>query len=167
MLRTTKKQLFIVALIGVLSMSLSSCAAIARAREDASYHMSSAEQSMFARINNYRNAHGLPSLATSSVAGKKARFWAATMANGACGRGAGGVPQICHSNLAAGITVAWSRLGENVGMVSPRTNIAGMESAFENSPPHAENMRSDVGYLGVGVSYWNDYMYVAEVFLAA
>jgi hypothetical protein len=41
-----------------------------------------------------------------------------------------------------------------------------MEGAFENSPPHAENMRSNVRYLGVGVAYWNNFMYVAEVFLA-
>jgi uncharacterized protein YkwD len=164
LLRSTKKHVLIVAAVVLLSMSLSGCAAIARARS--SYHMSTAEASMFNRINNYRRAHGLAPLASSSVAGNKARFWAALMANGGCGRDYGGVPRICHSNLAAGITVAWSRLGENVGMVSPRTNIAGMEGAFENSPPHAENMRSDVRYLGVGVSYWNNYMYVAEVFLA-
>ena len=164
MLRATKKQLLLVAAVVLLAMSLSSCAAIARVRS--SYRMTSAEQSMFRRINTYRREHGLASLGTSLVANKKARFWAALMANGGCGRDASGVPRICHSNLAAGITVAWTRLGENVGMVSPRTNIAGMESAFENSPPHAENMRSNVRYLGVGVSYWNNYMYVAEVFLA-
>jgi uncharacterized protein YkwD len=164
LLRATKKKLLIVAAVMLLSLSLSGCAAIARARS--SYRMSSAEQSMFRRINTYRRAHGLPSLGTSVVANKKARFWAALMANGGCGRDASGVPRICHSNLAAGITVAWSRLGENVGMVSPRNNVAGMEGAFENSPPHAENMRSNVRYLGVGVAYWNNFMYVAEVFLA-
>ncbi|HTL86843.1 MAG TPA: CAP domain-containing protein [Acidimicrobiia bacterium] len=163
LLRATKKQLLLVAAVVLLSMSLSGCAAIARARH--SYHMSTAEQSMFRRINTYRRAHGLASLGTSMVANKKARFWAALMANGGCGRDASGVPRICHSNLASGITIAWSRLGENVGMVSPRTNIAGMEGAFENSPPHAENMRSNVRYLGVGVAYWSNYMYVAEVFV--
>jgi uncharacterized protein YkwD len=63
--------------------------------------------------------------------------------------------------------VKWARLGENVGMVSPKTNVSGMESGFEKSPPHAENMlNGQIRYVGIGVAYVNNYMYVAEEFMA-
>jgi uncharacterized protein YkwD len=52
-------------------------------------------------------------------------------------------------------------------MVSPRANVSGMEGAYEQSPPHAENMlNNQVNYVGVGVAYVGDYMYTAEEFMA-
>jgi uncharacterized protein YkwD len=96
----------------------------------------------------------------------KARSWAGYMANGGCGS-SNGVPKICHSTLSNGITVQWSRLAENVGMISPRSNVSGMERAFEASPPHAANMLDgQTDYVGVGVAYVGNFMYVAEVFMA-
>ncbi len=122
---------------------------------------------MVGGINAYRRAHGLPDLTVNDVLVAKARSWATNMANGGCGRGSNGVPNICHSNLTDGITVTWTRLEENVGMISPRTNVSGMESAFEHSPPHAENMlNGQIHYIGVGVAYVGDYMYVAEEFMS-
>ena len=53
-------------------------------------------------------------------------------------------------------------------MVSPKTNVSGMESAYEQSPAHAANMLDNqVQYVGVGVAYVGDYMYTAEEFMAA
>lgn len=126
-----------------------------------------AEGALVAGINNFRAAHGLPPLAVHSNLVSKARAWAAHMANGGCGTGGGGTPNICHSVLSNGIAVRWTRLAENVGMVSPMTNVSGMESGFEQSPPHAANMlNNQMQYVGVGAAYVGNYMYVAEEFMA-
>jgi uncharacterized protein YkwD len=128
---------------------------------------SGAEGALVGGINNFRASHGLPALAVHSNLVSKAREWAAHMASGGCGRGANGTPNICHSSLSDGITVRWSKLAENVGMVSPRSNVSGMEGAYEQSPPHAENMLDNqMQYVGVGVAYVGDYMYTAEEFMA-
>lgn len=129
--------------------------------------MSSAEHAMVDDINHYRNDHGLGSLSANTWLAGKAHLWATFMANGGCGRVGANLPAICHSSLAAGITVAWTRLEENVGMVSGRANLGGMESAFEHSPEHAANMlNGQIHYIGVGVAYTGNYMYVAEEFMA-
>src|SRR5207244_3344759 len=94
----------------------------------------SAESTLGEGINNFRGAHGLPALAGHAVLANKARDWAEHMARGGCGRGGGGVANICHSPLSNGITVPWARLAENVGTTSPNTNASGMETAFEQSP---------------------------------
>jgi uncharacterized protein YkwD len=126
-----------------------------------------AENALVAGINYFRASHGLPSLAVHPTLVNKARVWSGYMANGGCGRGGGGVANICHSHLSDGINVGWSFLGENVGMVSPTSNVSGMESAFQNSPPHAENMlNSQINYVGVGIAYAGSDMYVTEEFMA-
>jgi uncharacterized protein YkwD len=127
-----------------------------------------AEGALIAAINNFRAAHGLPPLSVHPNLSDKARAWAAHMASGGCGMGGNGAPNICHSNLSDGITAQWRLLEENVGMIGPKTNVAGMESAFENSPMHAGNMlNNQINYIGVGVAYVGDYMYVAEEFMLA
>ncbi len=164
-----QKHLFVALVIGA-SLAFSGCAQVMRAHRmeaAAAASLGSSEQAMVRGINDYRRAHGLPDLAVHSVLVNKARSWAAHMADAGCGRGASGAPNICHSNLSDGVTVAWTRLEENVGMVSPKTNTMGMEAAFEHSPPHAENMlNGQVHYVGVGVAYTGNYMYVAEEFMA-
>ena len=128
---------------------------------------SGAEGAIVAGINNFRASHGLPPLAVHSNLVSKARQWAAHMAGGGCGRGGGGTPNICHSVLSNGIAVRWTRLAENVGMVSPMTNVSGMESGFEQSPPHAANMlNNQMQYVGVGAAYVGNNLYVAEEFMA-
>jgi uncharacterized protein YkwD len=128
---------------------------------------SGAEGSLVAGINNFRRAHGLPALAVHGTLVNKAREWAGHMAGGGCGRSGSGVANICHSILGNGITVPWARLAENVGIVSPETNASGMEDAFEQSPSHAENMlNTQIQYVGVGVAVVDNYMYVAEEFMA-
>jgi uncharacterized protein YkwD len=119
-----------------------------------------------AGINAFRASHGLGALAVNSILVSKANSWAAHMASGGCGS-SGGVPNICHSSLASGISVYWTLLEENVGMINPASNVAGMESAFEHSPEHAANMlNGKITYVGVGVAYVGNYMYVAEEFMA-
>jgi uncharacterized protein YkwD len=126
-----------------------------------------ADGSLVAAINNFRRTHGLPALAVHAVLVNKARGWAGHMANGGCGRSGDGVANVCHSILSSDITVPWTRLAENVGIASPTTNASGLEGAFEQSPPHAENMlNTQIQYVGVGVSYVGNYMYVAEEFMA-
>jgi uncharacterized protein YkwD len=154
-----------------LLASLSGCVE-ARARLQtggtvASSDATSAEQSFVTSINAVRAKHGLRALAVNAILVNKARGWAGAMANGVCGVGAGGVPNICHSKLSDHITVAWSLLEENVGSAAPRTNVGGLELGFEHSPLHLANMlNAQVRYLGVGVAYWNDHIYVAEEYMA-
>jgi uncharacterized protein YkwD len=129
--------------------------------------VSSAESTLIGLINAYRGAHGLPPLAPHWNLEDKARSWAAHMASGGCGVGSNGLPNICHSSLSSGITVRWGLLEENVGMLSPTTNVGGAESMFENSPPHAANMLNpQINFVGVGFAYFGNYMYVAEEFMA-
>jgi uncharacterized protein YkwD len=123
-----------------------------------------AESALVAGINSFRGSHGLPPLAVHPTLVNKARVWSGYMANGGCG---GGGANICHSSLSDGIDVSWSLLGENVGIVSPTSNVSGMESAFEHSPPHAENMlNSQINFVGVGVAYVGNNMFVTEEFMA-
>ena len=127
-----------------------------------------AESALVAAINNFRAAHGLPALQVHPTLSSKAAGWAAHMASGGCGVGGNGAPNICHSNLSDGVNVQWRLLEENVGMIGPKTNVSGMESAFENSPMHRDNMlNNQINYVGVGVAYVGDYMYVAEEFMLA
>jgi uncharacterized protein YkwD len=127
-----------------------------------------AEGTLVAAINAFRAAHGLPPLSVHPNLSAKARAWAAHMASGGCGVGGNGAPNICHSSLSDGITAQWRLLEENVGMIGPKDNVAGMESAFENSPMHAANMlNNQINYVGVGVAYVGNYMYVAEEFMLA
>jgi uncharacterized protein YkwD len=128
---------------------------------------SGAESALVADINGYRGAHGLSALAMHPDLVRKAESWALYMANGGCGRGDNGLPNICHSALSAGITVQWTGLAENVGMISPSTNVTGMHNAFVNSPAHAANMlNGKMTYVGVGIAVVGNYMYAAEVFMA-
>jgi uncharacterized protein YkwD len=169
-LRKAKRfpKFFVIVAIIAIAASLSGCAQL-RARTlaaSAPAPPNGAESSLIGGINNFRRSHGLPALSIHTNLVNKARDWAGHMASGGCGTGGGGVPNICHSNLANGIHVSWARLGENVGMVAPKTNVSGMEHGFESSPPHAENMLNrEINYVGVGVAYVGNYMYVAEEFM--
>ena len=80
---------------------------------------------MIASINAFRASHGLAPLAMNANLTSKARAWAAHMAFGGCGM-SNGAPSICHSRLADGISVYWSMLEENVGMINPGTNVSNM-----------------------------------------
>jgi uncharacterized protein YkwD len=129
--------------------------------------LSSTERQIANSVNGFRAIRGLRALQVQPNLESKARAWAAWMAAGHCGRDARGVPTICHSNLASGITVHWSRLEENVADASPRTAVTAITTGFEHSPEHAANMlNSQITGIGVGVAYWGNFIYVAEEFMA-
>ena len=163
--RATASLLVVVALLATACTP----ALQARLRQAAatSSQPTSTEGLIINRVNQFRAAHGLAALHAQANLEAKARAWAAWMAQGHCGRSAQGVPTICHSNLASGITVHWSRLEENVGMASPASAVGAITSGFEHSPEHAANMlNSRITDIGVGVAYAGNFIYVAEEFMA-
>jgi uncharacterized protein YkwD len=126
-----------------------------------------AENAVIARVNQLRAQHGLVQLAVHPTLVNKARAWARWMAGGGCGRDASKVPYICHSSLAEGINAPWMLLEENVGSGSPASIVMGVQTGFEHSPLHLANiMNGRVRYIGVGVAYWNDHVYVTQEFMA-
>jgi hypothetical protein len=113
-----------------------------------------AEGDFVARINNLRSQRGLAPLAVEPVLSNKARAWAQHMADAG---------SIFHSNLPDGVTVAWHRLGENVG-TGP--SVDSIDQALVASPDHYRNL-TDPGfrYVGVGVVNANGTFFVSEVFM--
>lgn len=108
-------------------------------------------------INEVRASQGLPALRVHPVLVNKARWWALYMALGGCGG------RICHSNLPDGITVWWTKLGENVGVGPGWPSI---HDAFVRSPSHLRNLVDpDFKYVGVGVMIADGSVYVAEEFM--
>jgi uncharacterized protein YkwD len=127
----------------------------------------SAEKAITARVNTVRAARGLRSLSVHPTLVNKARSWAKWMASGGCGRDASGAPTICHSSLVAGISVPWSYLEENVGSAAPQTIAGAVQTGFENSPTHMANiLNSKVHYVGIGVAYAHNHVYVTQEFMA-
>lgn len=113
-----------------------------------------AEAAFVADINATRAANGLAPLEVNAELTAKARAWAQVMADNG---------HIFHSNLSDGVSGAWSRLGENVG-VGPTVQM--IHDAFVASPAHYENL-VDPGfrYVGVGVVSINGTLWVSEVFM--
>jgi uncharacterized protein YkwD len=127
---------------------------------------STAERQIIAAINSARAKAHVKAIPVHPALTNKARYWAKYMAGGGCGT-ANGVPKICHSDLTGGIHVAWAMLAENVGAASPRNNVIGVIQGFANSPPHAHNIvNGDVDFVGVGVAYSHNTVYVAQEFMA-
>ena len=113
-----------------------------------------AEADYVARTNALRAQHGLGALEVHPNLVGKARAWAQHMAD---------VGSISHSNLPDGVTVAWRRLGENVG-TGP--SVDSVHQALVASPGHFKNL-TDPGfrYVGVGVVNANGTTFVSEVFM--
>ncbi len=154
--------------------SLSGCATVRAALVSGGRGVSSipatnaaAEKQLLNSVNALRASHHVRALALNGNLVQKARFWSLWMANGNCGRAPNGSPAICHSSLAGGIKVRWTLLEENVGAASPRTNVAGVAHAFAHSAPHLANIvNPKVRYVGIGVAYHGNTVYVAEEFMA-
>ncbi|MEY2473330.1 MAG: hypothetical protein QOK28_2659 [Actinomycetota bacterium] len=111
----------------VASPTSASCAAAFAATEVTA---APAESSAFVdQINQVRASKGLGALVVDSNLSSVAQQWAEHM---------GEAQAISHrGNLAAGVTIDWKMLGENVGL-APTVND--MMSAFVNSPVHYENI---------------------------
>ena len=129
--------------------------------------LSSSERTVVNEVNRFRAAHGLRALVVNPNLEEKARTWVVWMASGNCGRTSGGSPAICHSDLASGITVPWTRLEENVASASPASNLAGALSALERSSEHVANMLNrTITSMGAGVFVAGGTVFVAEEFMA-
>src|SRR4051794_36579246 len=113
-----------------------------------------AEADFTNRVNGLRASVGRAPLGTHPVLTAKAENWAAHMAATGC---------LCHSNLPDGVSVSWSKLGENIGR---GPSVASLHAALVNSPLHYANMVDpSFTWIGVGVAYGSGGMYVAEVFM--
>ena len=119
------------------------------------------EQHVLASINSLRASHHLPALKVNPNLEDKARLWSAWMAGGGCGTA------ICHSRLASGIKPGWTMLAENVGAARPKSNIDGVINGFTQSPGHLANiLNATVKFVGVGVAYSGNTVFVTEEFMA-
>jgi uncharacterized protein YkwD len=173
--RTAGHRSVLLVAILIVAMSLSSCAALkkkaaAKPAPAAPASMPSAnpsaESQLVGAINQLRARNHRAALQVHPGLTNKARYWASWMAAGNCGR-VNGVAKICHSTLAGGIRVAWTMLAENVGMASPKNNLLGVIQGLENSPPHRANiLNTQVDYVGVGVAYAGNAVYVTQEFMA-
>lgn len=111
------------------------------------------ESAFGGHINAERAARAIPSVVMDPTLQQLARSHSASMA-------AGG--HIFHNpNLAAQVPAGWRAVGENVGVGQ---DVAGLHSAFMNSPGHAANVLGDYDRIGVGVVVVGSTMYVTEVF---
>ncbi len=109
---------------------------------------------LVAMINAGRAAAGVPALIPHAELTAKAEAWADRMAATGCA---------CHSRLTDGITVAWRRLGENVGRAP---DLAAMHQAFMASAGHRANLLDRAWqWVGVGVTRAAGQVWVAEVFM--
>lgn len=115
-----------------------------------------AEAQFVGLINQLRGSRGLAPLAVHGELTARARSWAATMAS--AGR-------IFHaSDLSAGITANWVKLGENVGVGG---DVGSLFDAFVASPSHLANLVDPAyGHVGVGVVVAGDRIYTAHRFMA-
>jgi uncharacterized protein YkwD len=162
------------ALAVVLGIGLLSGCATAKARLTAAHAaaikapgLTSSERQVVDAVNGFRAAHGMRPLGVNQNLEEKARAWAAWMAAGNCGTAANGSPAICHSDLATGITVPWSRLEENVGEATPASNLPAVLNGLEHSPEHAANMlNGSITEMGAGVVVSGNTVLVAEEFMA-
>jgi uncharacterized protein YkwD len=162
----------------LVAMSLSSCAALkqkaaakpapkpAPAATAIPAANPTAEQQVIGAINRLRAQNHRAALKVHPALTNKARYWSRWMAAGNCGR-QNGMAKICHSTLAGGIGVAWTMLAENVGMATPRSNVLGVIKGLEASPGHRANMlNTTVDYVGVGVAYDGNAVYITQEFMA-
>jgi hypothetical protein len=114
-----------------------------------------AEAEFVARINQLRASKGLGALSVDGELTTLSRQWASTMA---------GHGRIFHaSQLSAGVTSNWQKLGENVGVGG---DVATLFQAFVDSPSHYDNL-IDPAYtrVGVGVVVSGDRIFTTHRFM--
>ncbi len=101
-------------------------------------------------LNEIRAAEGLPPLRLDAELTLAARSWTDTMVANA-NDGAGRTALAHAADLSVGITVYWTKLGENVGY-GPDVSV--LVDAFVASPSHFRNIvDSEFESVGIGVSY--------------
>jgi hypothetical protein len=101
----------------------------------------SEEAQFVALTNQLRVSHGLNPLAVSGTLVSVARPWSSNMA------AAGAISH--NMNLPNEVSLAWEKLGENVGVGG---TVDSIQNAFIASPHHYENLVDPVyNYVGIGV----------------
>jgi len=115
----------------------------------------SEEARFVALTNQLRANHGLQPLASSGTLVSVARRWSSNMA------AAGAISH--NMNLPNEVSLAWEKLGENVGTGS---TVDSIQNAFINSPHHYENLVDPVyNYVGIGVVDSGGRIYVTVDFM--
>ena len=115
----------------------------------------SEEAQFVALTNQLRVNHGLQPLASSGTLVSVARRWSSNMA------AAGAISH--NMNLPNEVSLAWEKLGENVGTGS---TVDSIQNAFINSPHHYENLVDPVyNYVGIGVVDSGGRIYVTVDFM--
>ena len=154
-LSTTLVVAGLAAVWSVASPLSAGCAAATPVEQIAAAPSESAQ--FVAAINELRASKGLGALTVDSNLSSIAQNWAVTM---------GQQDTIFHrSNLADGVTIDWTRLGENVGM---GPTVSDLMNAFINSPHHYENL-VDPRFTRIGVGSVRNpdgMMYTAHEFAA-
>lgn len=133
------RRTILAALAAALTLTLGTAIAPHGDAASASTSPAATEGEFVARINALRASRGLPALAVDPELTAAARSWAANMASQG---------RIFHtSNLAAGVSARWTKLGENVGVGG---DVPSLFQAFVDSPTHYANL-VDPSYSRVGV----------------
>jgi len=105
-------------------------------------------------VNRTRRAAGVHSLQQNLNLDAKAQGWAEHLARQG---------YLAHSTLSNGVNYPYRLLGENVGYGGSLEQI---HQAFLNSPGHRRNiMDSQFEYIGTGVAYGHDRVWVVQVFM--
>lgn len=121
--------------------------------------MTAEERTFLDRTNALRSSHGIRPLAEHGTLTSKAQKWAQHMAS---------TGRLEHSTISAGLEgLAWTKLGENVGMSSPTSNtLLTIHNNFVSSGGHRKNLLdSQFTHMGVGVAVDSaGRVWVAEVF---
>ena len=113
-------------------------------------------------INGERARVGLPALRVVPELVTVGRQWSAEMI--ARDSGSDGCSVVHNPDFVNKVTVAWQRLGENVGCGS--VDIASLQSRFVLSPSHYRNIVDpSFDSVGVGVAYDGDVLYVTQQFM--
>ena len=142
--------------LGTLMLAAPASTAVRSAivRSDGDGHAE--EQQFIDKINALRSSKGLNTLAVDVELTTQARIWSQTM------KDAG---KIYHSSdLSAGVSADWQKLGENVGVGG---TVDALFDAFVASPKHYENLVDPAyRFIGIGVVWDGSRMFTAHRFMA-
>jgi uncharacterized protein YkwD len=128
--------------------------------------LSTLERQTHARVNVYRASKRLAALAWSDVIADQARRHSTDMATGATGLGHDGF----DTRLAAiAKSVPWSNAGENVGMMTNKTDPAAVVvDLWVDSRSHRKNIEGDFDTTGIGIARTSSgSLYFTQIFVAA
>jgi len=105
------------------------------------------------QINQTRASHGLGRLAMNRALAEKAQSWARHLVS---------IGRLAHSDVTDGAPPGWEALGENVGYAR---DLAEMHRGFLGSSGHRANILGRFNYVGTGVAYGHQRVWVVHVFM--